>query len=91
VLACKSELAGIRNACFDPCALGERNVLRLDQRGHQVQVVADCVAGGKFTQAPGARSENLRRLRQADARNRSLGQGFDLAGLEYALQGWWLA
>jgi hypothetical protein len=88
VLACKGELAVIRNVGGKLRAFAERDMLRLDKRGHQEEVIADRVAGGKFAQPRGARREYFGMAGKADAWNRSLGQGFDLAGLEYALQGW---
>ncbi len=87
VFPCKGESAGIRNVRGDTRAFGERNMLRLDERGHQTQIVVNRIAVGEFAQARRARREYFGLAGQADARNRSLGQGLDLAGLKYALQG----
>jgi hypothetical protein len=88
VLARKCKLVGIRNVCGDARAFDERSMLRFDERGDQAQVVADRVAGGKFAQARRSGRENFGLAGKADAWDRSLGQCFDLAGLEDALQGW---
>jgi pimeloyl-ACP methyl ester carboxylesterase len=63
-----------------------RHVVCLDQRGHEAQVVANRVTRSELAQSCRARRKHFALPGQADARNGSLREGLDLAGLKYALQ-----
>jgi hypothetical protein len=80
------ELSGIGQGHALSSAFEQRHVLRLDQRGHEAQVVANRVTRSELAQSCRARRKHFALPGQADARNRSLREGLDLAGLKYALQ-----
>ncbi len=82
----------VRRRLCDACGVGQRDfqrrdgaMLRLGDRGEELQVATDRVLARERMQARGTQREHGVAIGQAHARDRSLRECFDLARLKNAL------